>query len=257
MSGLNLSDWALKHRSFIVFIMVAVTLAGVASFFSLGRAEDPPFTFRTMIVQAGVARRDAWTTRCSRSPNGSSASCRRRRGLDFLRSYTMPGPDDDLRQPEGLDQSLGSAGHLVSGAQEHRRHPRHAAGGRGRARLQRRLRRHVRPDLRLHRRRLHPPRTARLCRGHPLAALAGSGRLEDRAPRRAGRADLRRVLDRAAGGPRHRPRGADRGAQAQNAVSPGGRARRPATRRSSLRVSGAFGSEAGPSQRQFPVRTAG
>ena len=53
MTGLNLSDWALKHRSFIVFIMIAVTLAGIASFFSLGRAEDPPFTFRTMIVQAG------------------------------------------------------------------------------------------------------------------------------------------------------------------------------------------------------------
>ena len=43
MNALNLSDWALKHRSFIVFIMIAVTLAGVASFFSLGRAEDPPF----------------------------------------------------------------------------------------------------------------------------------------------------------------------------------------------------------------------
>ncbi len=52
MSGLNLSDWALKHRSFIVFLMVAATLAGVVSFFGLGRAEDPPFTFRTMIVQA-------------------------------------------------------------------------------------------------------------------------------------------------------------------------------------------------------------
>ena len=40
-----------------------------------------------------------------------------------------------------------------------------------------------------------PSRAARLCRRHPLAAAAGSRRVEDRAPRRAGRADLRRVFD--------------------------------------------------------------
>ena len=52
MSGLNLSEWALKHRSFIVFLMIAATIAGLLSYFRLGRAEDPPFSFRTMIVQA-------------------------------------------------------------------------------------------------------------------------------------------------------------------------------------------------------------
>jgi multidrug efflux pump subunit AcrB len=52
MIGPNLSDWALKHRSFIIFAMVAITIAGVVSYFRLGRNEDPPFAFRTMIVQA-------------------------------------------------------------------------------------------------------------------------------------------------------------------------------------------------------------
>ena len=89
--------------------------------------------------------------------------------------------------------------------------------GRGRSGLQRRVRRHLRHHLRLHRRRLHASRTARLCRGRPLAAAAGAGRLEDRDPRRAGRADLRRVLDREARRPRPRllrdrcaPAGAER-----------------------------------------------
>jgi len=52
VSGLNLSEWALKHRSFTIFIMIAVMIAGITSYFRLGRAEDPPFTFRAMVVQA-------------------------------------------------------------------------------------------------------------------------------------------------------------------------------------------------------------
>ena len=42
---------------------------------------------------------------------------------------------------------------------------------------------------------LQPSRVARLCRGHALEAVAGSGRLQDRDSWRAGRADLCRILD--------------------------------------------------------------
>ena len=90
MSGLNLSDWALKHRSFIVFIMAAVTLAGIASFFSLGRAEDPPFTFRTMIVQAGWPGASMDDT-LQQVTERLERKLQETRGLDFLRSYTIPG----------------------------------------------------------------------------------------------------------------------------------------------------------------------
>ena len=48
----NLSEWALRHRAFTVFLMIVVSAAGLASYFSLGRNEDPAFTFRTMVVQA-------------------------------------------------------------------------------------------------------------------------------------------------------------------------------------------------------------
>jgi multidrug efflux pump subunit AcrB len=48
----NLSEWALKHRSFVVYCMIVATVTGVMSFLRLGRNEDPAFTFRTMIVQA-------------------------------------------------------------------------------------------------------------------------------------------------------------------------------------------------------------
>jgi multidrug efflux pump subunit AcrB len=52
VTGPNLSEWALNHRSFVIFMMIAVTAAGLTSYFRLGRSEDPAFTFRTMIVQA-------------------------------------------------------------------------------------------------------------------------------------------------------------------------------------------------------------
>ena len=48
----NLSRWALEHRALTVFFMVALSVAGVLSYFNLGRAEDPPFTIKQMIVSA-------------------------------------------------------------------------------------------------------------------------------------------------------------------------------------------------------------
>ena len=49
----NLSEWALRHRSFVVYLMIVLTIAGALSYYRLGRDEDPAFTFRTMVVQAG------------------------------------------------------------------------------------------------------------------------------------------------------------------------------------------------------------
>lgn len=48
----NLSALALKHGTLTVFFMMALTAAGVFAFFSLGRAEDPPFTIKQMVVSA-------------------------------------------------------------------------------------------------------------------------------------------------------------------------------------------------------------
>ena len=42
----NLSEWALQHRSFVVYLMLVAVVAGVMSYLRLGRNEDPAFTFR-------------------------------------------------------------------------------------------------------------------------------------------------------------------------------------------------------------------
>ena len=51
MTPPNLSEWALRHRSLVAYLMVVLMLAGVFSYFRLGRAEDPDFTFKAMVVR--------------------------------------------------------------------------------------------------------------------------------------------------------------------------------------------------------------
>ena len=48
----NLLEWALKHRSFVIFCMIAATIGGTVCYFRLSRAEDPSFIIKTMVVQA-------------------------------------------------------------------------------------------------------------------------------------------------------------------------------------------------------------
>ena len=52
MKPFNLSEWAINHRSVVVYLMIVAVAAGVGAFFKLGRAEDPAFTIRTMVVGA-------------------------------------------------------------------------------------------------------------------------------------------------------------------------------------------------------------
>ncbi len=46
----NLSEWAIRHQSMVVYLMAVLMLAGVFSYFKLGRAEDPDFTFKVMVI---------------------------------------------------------------------------------------------------------------------------------------------------------------------------------------------------------------
>jgi len=50
-SSFNLSKWALDHPALTRYLMVVLMVLGLASYFQLGQDEDPPFTFRAMVVQ--------------------------------------------------------------------------------------------------------------------------------------------------------------------------------------------------------------
>ncbi|RZL29943.1 MAG: efflux RND transporter permease subunit, partial [Rubrivivax sp.] len=50
--GFNVSRWALEHPALTRYLMVVLMLMGFAAYFQLGQDEDPPFTFRAMVIQA-------------------------------------------------------------------------------------------------------------------------------------------------------------------------------------------------------------
>ncbi len=50
--GFNVSRWALEHPALTRYLMVVLMLMGFAAYFQLGQDEDPPFTFRIMVIQA-------------------------------------------------------------------------------------------------------------------------------------------------------------------------------------------------------------
>ena len=52
MSRFNLSAWAVRHQALVLFLIIAISLAGARSYFDLGRAEDPSYTIKTMVIQA-------------------------------------------------------------------------------------------------------------------------------------------------------------------------------------------------------------
>ncbi|BBM02015.1 efflux RND transporter permease subunit [Microbulbifer sp. GL-2] len=48
--GFNLSEWALKNRPLVLYAMIVLGLLGAASYTQLGQSEDPPFTFKVMVI---------------------------------------------------------------------------------------------------------------------------------------------------------------------------------------------------------------
>ncbi|MDP3654278.1 MAG: efflux RND transporter permease subunit [Rhodoferax sp.] len=47
----NLSKWALDHTALTRFLMIVLLILGASAYFQLGQDEDPPFTFRMMVVR--------------------------------------------------------------------------------------------------------------------------------------------------------------------------------------------------------------
>ena len=52
MKGFNLSEWAINHSALVLFMIIILGVAGAYSYVNLGRAEDPSFTIKTMVVSA-------------------------------------------------------------------------------------------------------------------------------------------------------------------------------------------------------------
>ncbi|MCA8066784.1 efflux RND transporter permease subunit [Burkholderia sp. AU38729] len=86
----NLSAWALRHQALVVYLIALATLAGMLAYTRLAQSEDPPFTFRVMVIRTfwpGATARQVQeqvTDRIGRKLQETPA-------IDFLRSYSRPG----------------------------------------------------------------------------------------------------------------------------------------------------------------------
>jgi multidrug efflux pump subunit AcrB len=88
--ALNPSDWAVRHRSLTGFLVVLLLLAGGFSYLKLGRAEDPSFTIKVMVVTA------AWPGATAQEMQDQVAERLERKlqdlaHLDHLNTFVRPG----------------------------------------------------------------------------------------------------------------------------------------------------------------------
>ena len=88
--GFNLSKWALEHIPLTRYLMVALLFGGIFSYGHLGQDEDPPFTFRAMVVQAiwpgatALQMADQVTDKLEKKLQETPY-------IDKIRSYSKPG----------------------------------------------------------------------------------------------------------------------------------------------------------------------
>nr|WP_217279010.1 efflux RND transporter permease subunit [Stenotrophomonas maltophilia] len=86
----NLSEWALANRPLVLFAMLAFALIGAWSYKHLGQSEDPPFTFKAMVVR--TLWPGATAEQVSRQVTEPIEKALMNTGeYEFIRSYSRPG----------------------------------------------------------------------------------------------------------------------------------------------------------------------
>lgn len=89
-ASLNLSRWALEHIPLIRYLIAALLIGGIMSFSKLGQDEDPPFTFRAMVVTAkwpgatALQMADQVTDKLEKTLQETPY-------IDVIRSFSKPG----------------------------------------------------------------------------------------------------------------------------------------------------------------------
>ena len=90
MKRLNLSEWAITHRALVLFTIILLGAAGVYSYFNLGRAEDPTFTIKVMVVNVSWPGATA-TEMQTQVADKIEKKLQELPFLDKVESYSRPG----------------------------------------------------------------------------------------------------------------------------------------------------------------------
>ncbi|MBJ6984881.1 efflux RND transporter permease subunit [Luteimonas sp. MC1750] len=89
-SRFNLSEWALRNRALVLYVMLVAALVGAWSYRQLGQSEDPPFTFKAMVVRTlwpGASAEDVARQVTDRIERAVMETGR----YQMVRAYSRPG----------------------------------------------------------------------------------------------------------------------------------------------------------------------
>ncbi len=89
-NGFNLSDWALKHQTLVLYLMLVLTIAGLLTYTKLGQSEDPPFTFKVMLVRTSWPGASAQEVE-QQVTDKLEKKIQEIAHLDYTSSYSRPG----------------------------------------------------------------------------------------------------------------------------------------------------------------------
>ena len=90
MSRFNLSEWALGHRSLVLYLLIVTALAGAFGYDHLGQSEDPPFTFKLMVVRTLWPGADAQQVQ-AQVTDRLMRKLQEAPHVDLLQAYSRPG----------------------------------------------------------------------------------------------------------------------------------------------------------------------
>jgi multidrug efflux pump len=90
MQRFNLSQWSITHRPLVLFTIILLGAAGVYSYLNLGRAEDPSFTIKTMVVHVGWPGATAAELQ-AQAVDKVEKKLQELPYLDRIESYSQPG----------------------------------------------------------------------------------------------------------------------------------------------------------------------
>jgi multidrug efflux pump len=90
MTRFNLSEWAITHRALVLFMILVLGGAGAFSYLNLGRAEDPSFTIKSMVVNVAWPGATA-TEMQSQVADRIEKKLQELPFLDRIETYSRPG----------------------------------------------------------------------------------------------------------------------------------------------------------------------
>ena len=90
MKRFNVSEWALEHQGLVLYAMLVLAIFGVLAYSKLGQSEDPPFTFKVMVIRTHWPGATAHEVE-EQITDRIEKKLQEAPHVDVIRSYSKPG----------------------------------------------------------------------------------------------------------------------------------------------------------------------